>query len=449
MRSGALSLVDNLFFFQLQSHFLTEHELHFAYCMDMTTQQILQRAGIALALGMLVGLQRQHERSRVAGQRTIPIITLLGLLAALIDLRFSSGPWVTSATAIGVAGVMVVGELMQYQQEKNTGITTSVAVLFMFLLGAYLSFGSVIVAVVMGAGLAALLQFKPELHALAQGFSDHDLRAIMQFALFSMVILPILPNRSYGPLDAFNPFEIWLMVVLIVGISLGGYIAYKFFGRNAGILLSGVLGGAISSTATTISYARRSKVRPQLAPVAAVVIMVASSLVFIRVLIEIAVVAPRYFWQLALPIVAMLLAGVVGSLAAWLRVRREEDELPLQSNPTEFQSALMFGALYAGVTFALAAAKKYWGSQGLYTVAALSGLTDMDAITLSTSRLVNDGTASGIDPAFGWRLIVVASISNLIFKAAIVLAIGNARLLRRLALLYALPIGVGVLLLVL
>jgi uncharacterized membrane protein (DUF4010 family) len=417
--------------------------------MDIAMQQILQRAGIALALGMLVGLQRQHDQTRVAGQRTVPIVTVMGLLAALTDLHFSSGPWVTAAIAIGVTSVMVVGELMQYQKDKNTGITTSVAVLFMFLLGAYLAFGNVIVAVVMGAGLAALLQFKPELHALAKRFSDHDLRAIMQFVLFSMVILPILPNQSYGPLDAFNPFETWLMVVLIVGISLGGYIAYKFFGRNTGTLLSGVLGGAISSTATTISYSRRSDRKPSFAPIAAVVIMVASTLVFVRVLIEIAVVAPRHLWQLAPPIVAMLLAGIVGSLAAWIRVGREEHELPLQSNPTEFQSALMFGAFYAGVKFALAAANKYWGSQGLYTVASLSGLTDMDAITLTTARLVDAETAGGIAPSLGWRLIVVASISNLVFKAAIVLAIGHRPLLRQLAPMYALPLGVGILLLLL
>ncbi len=415
--------------------------------MDLTTQQVLERAGIALALGMLVGLQRQQKHGPLAGVRTIPILTVLGLFAALTDVHFSSGPWVTAATAIGVTSVMIVGELLQYQAERARGLTTAASVLLMYLLGAYLSFGSVTVAVTLGAGLAVLLQFKPELHRAAERFSEADLRAIMQFVLVSLVILPILPNRTFGLFHALNPFEIWLMVVLIVGITLGGYIAYKFFGRDAGMLLSGVLGGAISSTATTVSYAKRSARGSSFAPVAAVVVMVASSLAFARVLLEIAVIAPAHWIELSPPIVAMLVAALLGALVAWLRVGSQDDELPMQANPTEFQSALMFGLLYAAVTFALAAAKHYWGDQGLYTVAAISGLTDMDAITLSTARLVSAGPGNGIDVTLGWRLIVTASLANLVFKAGIILFMGDPALLRRIVALYALPVGVGVLLL--
>ena len=148
-------------------------------------------------------------------------------------------------------------------------MTTEVAILVMYVVGAYLVVGERMVAVAVGATVAVLLQFKPELHGIAARLGDQDLRAIMTFALITCIILPVLPNTTYevvSPLDVLNPFEIWMMVVLMVGISLTGYLVYKFFGRNAGILLGGVLGGAVSSTATTLSYAKRTRWTAQFAP---------------------------------------------------------------------------------------------------------------------------------------------------------------------------------------
>ena len=306
-------------------------------------------------------------------------------------------------------------------------------------------------AIAVGAGTAVLLQFKPELHGIATQLGNQDLRAIMTFVLVTCVILPVLPNTTYdlaSPLNVLNPFEIWTMVVLIVGISLGGYLCYKFFGRDAGLLLAGILGGAISSTVTTLSFAKRTRDSPQSVKMAALVIIVASSVVFVRVILEICLVAPRQFPQLAPPVVVMLAGGMLASVSIWLGVQHEPAELPPQKNPAELRTALVFAALYAGVLMALAATNKFFGDQGLYGVAILSGLTDMDAITLSATRMAKLSVEKGgISSSLAWRLIVVASMANLVFKWGLAAVVGNWRLRWRLALLFAVPFLTGCVLL--
>lgn len=239
------------------------------------------------------------------------------------------------------------------------------------------------------------------------------------------------------------------MVVLIVGISLGGYVAYKLLGRSRGTAVAGLLGGLVSSTATTVSYARRSRdaggdpAKPGdrgLTRVASVVILLASAVVFVRVLVEIAVVARGAFPAMAPPL-ALLLAVAVGVAAVlWIGVRREPAEVPEPGNPTELRSALLFGFLYAAVLLAVAAAKEHWQGSGLWVVSVLSGLTDMDAITLSTSRLVQDGR---LDAGLGWKLILVASLSNLVFKGAMVAVLGSRALARRIAGLFGVLLLAG------
>lgn len=216
-------------------------------------------------------------------------------------------------------------------------------------------------------------------------------------------------------------------------------MAYKLFGAKAGTVLSGALGGLISSTATTASYARRTKDTPDTARLAALVIMIASTVVFARVLVEIAAVAPGQLREMGPPLGAMLGVGIVVSLIAWFFGRAEDGELPEAGNPAELKAALIFGALYAGILLAVAFARERFGTAGLYTVAAISGLTDVDAITLSTSRLV----AGGLDPSTGWRAILLAALSNLIFKGGIVAVLGSRGLFARVALLFGLALGGG------
>ena len=409
-----------------------------------STSVIFQELGISALLGLLVGLQREHTTLGMPGMRTFPLITVFGTVAALLGLEF--GGWVVAAGLLGIVAVLAFPAFVRIRQEEpDPGTTTAVAVLVMYGVGALLVLlpERMGVAVAIGGGVAVLLQFKPELHRFAEKLGDEDLRAIMQFVLITCVILPVLPNRAYGPLEVFNPRHTWWMVVLIVGMSLGGYILYKFLGRDVGILLGGILGGAISSTATTVSYARQARADSADYRVPAIVIMIASTIVFIRVLVEVAVVAPEFLVSAAPPVLILMLLTMAPSLWVWYRVRREPSRMPEQENPTQLRSAVFFAAMYAVVLFALAAAKEYLGNQALYSIAALSGLTDMDAITLSVAGMAKSDAWVARE---GWRLIVVAALANLVFKAILVGFLGNRRLLRQIVLLYGVPLVGGLVL---
>ena len=410
----------------------------------MDTQTLFGQLGIALLLGLLVGLQREHGPRRVAGMRTFPLITILGTLCAALALEF--GGWIVAAGLLAVVAVIVVGTYVQLlRSSPKPGTTTDAAVLVMYAVGAFLVVGPMPVAIAVGASVAVLLQFKIELHRIADRLGDDDLKAIMQFVLLTCIILPVVPNQTFGPLDVFNPWETWLIVVLIVGISLGGYIIYKFFGRAAGILLGGLLGGMISSTATTVSYSRLARDSSAGLASSAIVIMIASSVVFIRVLVEVAVVGPVEMLRVTVPpIMTMMLLTLLPAVVAYLRTRRQAAPMPEQKNPTQLRSALFFGVVYTAVLFLLAASREYVGSEGLYMIAVLSGLTDMDAITLSTARMAAEDAHLAAE---GWRLIVAASMSNMVFKAGVARLMGGPELGRRLALWYLIPLTGGGLLL--
>jgi uncharacterized membrane protein (DUF4010 family) len=316
----------------------------------------------------------------------------------------------------------------------------------MYGVGAALALGEMVPAVMVGGGVAVLLHWKKPLHALVERFGKKDLRAIIQLTLIALVILPILPNKTYGPYDVLNPFALGLMVVLIVGISVGSYIAYKFLGPRAGTLLGGVLGGLISSTATTVSYARRSRRAPDSAPAAALVILIASAIVFLRVGGEVAIVAPNVLWRILPPLAVMAALMIALSAALYLPARRQPPRLSLAEDPSQLRAAVVFGLLYAGILFAVAAVKVHFGSGGLYVVAGLSGLTDVDAITLSTAQLIR---AQRLPADTGWRMILLAGMSNIVFKGAAVAVLGGRALRRRVAILFGISLAGGALILLL
>ncbi|MGO8692003.1 MAG: MgtC/SapB family protein [Thermoguttaceae bacterium] len=412
-------------------------------------EPMFQQLGISLLLGLLVGLQREHAAAGAAGLRTFPLISVLGTVSALLAAQF--GGWIVAAGLLGIVAVLVTGHLNRPAgTEAGRGTTTDVAMLLMFAVGALLVMGpaEMKVAVAVGGGVAVLLQFKPELHGIARRLGDEDLKAIMQFVLITCIVLPLLPNRrlalplppGYAALDVLNPFEIWLMVVLIVGLGLGGYIFYKFFGRDAGTLLGGVLGGAISSTATTISYARGARDGAGAARAAAVVIMIASTVSCLRVLAAVAVVAPKFLLTVAAPVGVLMVLTLAPALGMWLWHRRQPASAPEHQNPTQLRSAIVFGVMYAVVLLALAGAQKFAGGHGLYAVAGLSGLTEMDAITLSTARMsLGDLLVAGI----GWRLIVIAVMANMVSKTVLAGLLGGFRLLGEMALLFAAAMAGG------
>ena len=249
---------------------------------------------LSLGLGLLIGMQRQAANSKTAGIRTFPLITLTGTICGLLAKEFDG--WILAAGFIAIASLLVIGNLFRIKaDDTGAGITTEMAVLLMFGIGAYLVFGDKIVAVVVTGVVTVLLHFKTTLHGWVDKFGQDDLKAIMQFVLISMIILPVLPDTTYDLYESLNPKNIWMMVVLIVGISLVGYFIYKFIGSKAGVLVGGILGGLISSTATTISYSRMARRTEAVNNLAAFVILTASAVSLVRVMIEISIVAPGSF----------------------------------------------------------------------------------------------------------------------------------------------------------
>lgn len=360
---------------------------------------------IALGIGLLVGLQKERAESPLAGLRTFALVSLLGAVAGLISQETAAGPWLIAAGLIAVTALMITGNAMLMKRgDIDPGQTTEVATVLTFLVGALVVVGPREVAIVLGATTAMLLHLREELRSWVARLSDRDVRAVMQFVVISLIILPVLPNQTYGPYDVLNPRQIWWMVVLIVGLNLAGYAAFRLMGQRVGTALGGVLGGVISSTATTMSYARVTKTRPDLTRAAVVIVWVASGVVFVRILVEIGAVAPGFLPTAAGPVLIMLGFFALATAIVW-RSSTAPTESPLEpGNPSELRPAILFGALYAVVLFVIAAAQDLLGNVGLFAAAALAGLTDIDAITLSTSQLV---ATELVDPATGWRLILV------------------------------------------
>jgi uncharacterized membrane protein (DUF4010 family) len=255
-----------------------------------------------------------------------------------------------------------------------------------------------------------------------------EIETVARFVLITLVVLPVLPDRTYGPYDVFNPFNTWLLVVLIVTINLSGYVAFRTVGAGAGVWLAGIIGGMVSSTAATFSYANLSRQGAGLGTLATLVILVASAVVYPRIALEISVVAPALLGSIIWPGAAFTAVLLAISLVVFSRVHPEAGAaLPEQENPARIRMALTFGAVYVAILFAVAAARDLAGNDAVYVVGFVSGLTDVDALTLSTSRLFADGK---IESDVAWRVIFLASLSNLAFKTAFAALAGSAELRR-------------------
>ncbi|GLR15734.1 MgtC/SapB family protein [Portibacter lacus] len=404
--------------------------------------ELLKILGVSLGLGLLTGLQREYHNEKLAGIRTFSLITLLGSVTALIGVHFDS-VWLIGAGLVAIAILVVGVNVMIYKNEDaELGQTTEVAMLLMYGIGAYLVIGDMVIGVVIGAITILLLHLKGSLSSFVDGLSEKDITAIMQFTAISLLVLPILPNQNYGPYEVLNPRDIWMMVVLIVGISLVGYFIYKWLGKKAGTISNGILGGLISSTATTVTFARQTNGKNSVSSLAAFIILVASAVSMIRVLLEVLAVTPHNFAVIAPPIIIEILVMVLLAGGLYYYNSKESvEELPEPDNPAQFKSALIFGALYGIILLGVAAAKDYLGQEGLYIITIISGLTDVDAITLSLSNTLNRGE---IEASFAWKLILIASLSNLLFKGILAAVLGSKKLGIYVSILFGISIIAGI-----
>lgn len=396
--------------------------------------EIFYRFGVALLIGLLVGLQReyahlqlQHEEKSFGGSRTFALLALSGCTAAFLSEQMDSTlVFVVIAAIIG--GLIMIAYVATVREGK-IGMTTEAAAVTTMLAGAICFWGELALAAALGVTMTVLLELKLQTKTLARNITQSDVYATLTFAVITLVILPVLPSRSFGPppFDILVPYNIWLMVVFISGISFLGYLLIKIVGARRGVGLTGLLGGLASSTAVTLSFAQRSRDIKGLERPFAMAILLAWSVMFVRVMIEVVVINPPLFRIVWLPISAALAVSTIYCFYLYrIQTSGKQDEQDKFKNPFELGPALTFGLIYAVILLAANTAKLYFGSTGIYLSSVVSGLADVDAITLSLAELSQDPEELDLNTAA--RGIVLAAVSNTLVKGGIVLGMGSMML---------------------
>ena len=366
--------------------------------------------------------------------RTFALVALLGTLAA------SAGEpqWTVPVGLAAVAAMLIVAYSREPAHE-DPGTTTVVAALVCYLLGVLAGVGEPALAGALAIGVTALLYFKPEIEGVSTALKRHEQVSILQFLVVTFIVLPILPDRGYGPYAALNPRNIWLMVVLVSGIGLASYVALRAAGSRHSVLMTGILSGLLSSTAATVLYARRSRESAAMERLAFAVVPLANLVPLARIAVLAAVVAPALLWSLA-PLLGAALAAGLGAAVFFVRgVERGDAPVPESANPAEMGTALRFGALYAIVLLAAAWLADVAGHRGLYAAALAAGMVDIDPIVLSALKLFNAGD---VPERAAVAMIALAYLANVAFKLAILLWF-NRRLAWRALWPLAATVGAG------
>lgn len=421
------------------------------------------RLGAALAIGLLIGTQREFQFRKeaggaettggpIAGIRTYPLVALGGGLAALLSGLHGSG--IVLAVVLLVVGAMAVVAYRTASAQGDLGLTTEIAIVVTALAGAVCVTGPLEVAAGAGVAMAVLLELKPQTRRFVRALDADDISAALKFAAVTALVLPILPDETYGPppFDVVSPFKVWLMVVFISGISFLGYVLVQVVGPKRGVGITGIVGGLASSTAVTLSFAERSRDQARLAAALALGVILAWTVMFARVLVEAGAVNPALLAEVWPAIAAGGAAGLLYAGVLWWR-SRGDDAAPEAghrpfTNPFELTSALAFGALYAVILVGSKAAEMYLGTTGLYASAVASGLADVDAVTLTMAELSRPGGSLSVETAA--HAVVLAAASNTVVKGGIVLSLGASAMRRAIlpgvAVILAAMLAVGFLL---
>lgn len=405
----------------------------------------LAGAAVAVMIGLLLGLERERSRDtgeqRFAGIRTFPLFSAAGFAGGLAAL--SGAPWVLPAVLLAIGGLAVVSYLRE--PAGQAGVTTEMAALLTALMGALVAFGQVAVAVGLTLVAALLLTLKAPLHRVAGAVSEEEILAILKFAVVALILVPLLPDRPFGPYGALEPRRLGIVVVLLTGVSLVGYLLVRLAGGRAGWPAAGLMGGLVSSTAVTLSFAGKARESTEIVRALAVGIILASTILYARGAVVILLLDRPMGWHAA-PRLAVLLA--VGLAAAALQFRRLGSgpaEASQLGNPVELGRAVMMTIVFAAVLLAARAAQANLGTAGLWGVAAVGGLVDVDSVSVAAARMRQQGVA----PAAASGAFLLATLSNLLFKTGAVLLAGGRELTRRVVPAFAALAVATVLLLVL
>lgn len=398
---------------------------------------------ISFAIGALIGTERERKQSKIkefAGIRTFMLIAVFGTASAFLSTFY---PNFIIIAFLGLVAMVGLSYMATTRENGDIGITTEVTAILTFILGAlcFTDEGIQIVPI-LAIIITTLLAVKPYLHTFARKISQKEINNTLKFLIIAFVILPLLPDQTFGPLNVFNPYQIWLIVVFISGISFAGYILMKFIGAEKGISATGIIGGLVSSTAVVTAMAARVKESDFIIRAAVFAAVIASSMMFLRVLFEVLVINSNLVALLAAPMLIMGLLGIMLSLLAWktTKIRDVGEDLKLK-NPFSLRPALIFGLLFIGILFASKIAEIYFGNSGLYITSIISGVADVDAITISMALLAKNTLSQDV----AVTAITLAAISNTIIKFLIAMFFGTRKFGYIIGAIFAVIIFAGIL----
>lgn len=387
----------------------------------------LAAAAVAIAAGFLIGFEREWtqaleaRRHAFAGARTFTLVGFAGALCALL----SEGGMLIAAGLLAVGALTLYAYAIEARSSESRGGTTEIALLATFLLGVAAGRGDLLLASAGAVAVTLALSLKSEIRHLARALSETEIHATIRFLAISVLIAPIAPDREIGPYGALNPRELWLTVVLISGLSFLGYWLVKALGTGRGAMATGLVGGLASSTATTLSLSRRVKEGANPSSAAAGVLM-ANVMMLARVALILGAVAPAALVAVAPSLAAAAAAGIAAAIGIFRRTPRDgESPAVTLGNPFELKPALVFAAILAAISVAAAAGADAFGSLGLFGIAAMSGLADLDAIALSAGRQAGGGA---IAPGVAGAAVLIAIVANAVTKGAMAMGVGGKNL---------------------
>lgn len=411
---------------------------------NITDAEQIILLSIALAIGLLIGVERgwkfreAKEGERIAGLRTYGLIGLLGGGAGLLSQYLGIAAF--GFVFLGFTAAVTVAYAMRWRISGDASITSLITMLLTFVLGTLTTLEHVSLAASTAVVTVILLRYKGVLHGWLKRLEEQELHAALQLLLISVVLLPVLPDHGYGPWQALNPYEIWWMVVLIAGISFIGYFTMKIAGPGKGVILTALAAGMASSTALTLHYARLSRKQKNMTNLLAAGILIACGTMFPRIVLISSLINPALFNALLVPMVVMTLLTLSSAAVIWHKsIDRSPTELAHLINPLELKPALFFGALLVLVILLGKAAIHYFGEAGLYLLAAVSGIADVDSINLTLSRM----SVADLSLDVAILGIVIAASSNTLVKAVLAVVVGGLDLGMRVLLPLLATAGAG------
>ncbi|MDP4115417.1 MAG: DUF4010 domain-containing protein [Bacteroidota bacterium] len=390
-----------------------------------------QRLGVAIFIGALIGLEREHSRplnkKTFAGLRTFTLMSIFGFTSAFLSSITSI--WIYFAIFLGFSALVTSAHILS-SKEGRMGGTSEISTFLVFILGSLVFWKYLMLSSAIAVIITLFLSLKIQLHKFAGEINEEDIFAALKLAIITLIVLPLLPDKAYGPLNILNPRQIWYMVIFISGIGFIGYVLIKLIGKTRGNAISGLLGGLVSSTAVTFSFARKSKLNSDLSSSLSLGILLASALSFFRMFVIILVVNSLILKVMWLPLSILAATGFIVSFFIAEKIKRTEQQQLNIKNPFEITSALLFGLIFAIIIFLVKGAQVYFGSSGVFLISGLGGIISPDAIIISLAKL----SGMGITAATAAAAVIIASITNDIFKCCLVLFLGSKVLIKNVLL---------------